>query len=313
MKKWFVIVIVLIVVAITLVYVIIPSSVSFRSSVSIKTTNSALSRLLQDKNSICKWWPGSIDSSGIEKKFSLNNRNYKIVVNNISLLPVIIETNGSKLNSALYMISSQPGNVVLEWVINTPASKHIFSRITQYLQAKNLKQDMQKILENIHRYFSDEKNIYGFNIAHLVILDSTFIFTEKVSQYYPSTTFIYDMIDELKEYTKKYSVHETNYPILNISSLDSVRYLVKVALPINKDLPSFKNIESKRMPINVKILMAEVKGGSLTAANAFKQMQLYVSDHHLQMPGLPFFSLVTNRSKEPDTTQWLTRIYCPVR
>ncbi|MBS1737058.1 MAG: hypothetical protein JSS98_10720, partial [Bacteroidetes bacterium] len=294
-------------------YATIPSSINLRSSISIKTTNSALFRLLQDKNSICKWWPGSIDSSGIDKKFLLNSRNYRIVSNNISLLPVIIETNGSTLNSALYMISSQPGNVLLEWVINTPSSQNIFIRLTQYFETENLKKDMRKILENIHRYFSNEKNIYGFNVDHLVILDSTFIFTEKISQNYPSTIFIYNLIDKLKEYIKKYPAQETNYPILNISPLDSVRYLVKVALPINKDIPSFANIESKRMPINVKILMAEVNGGYLTAANAFKQMQFYIDDHHLQVPGLPFFSLVTNRSEEPDTAKWITRIYFPVR
>ena len=172
---------------------------------------------------------------------------------------------------------------------------------------------MDNIFSKIKTYFSEEKNIYGLSIAHQLIVDSTFVFTQKISPVYPSTDFIYGLIARLRTYSKKYNVAETNYPILNISLLDSTNYLVKVALPVNKSVPSGTDIESKRMPVNVNILMAEVKGGPHTAEKAFEQLRLYISDHHAHIPGLPFFSLVTDRSKESDTTKWITRIYFPVR
>lgn len=313
MKMWFFILFVLIVGVIAGAYILIPSTINLQSSVSIKTTRPALYRLLQDENSVAKWWPGNIDSFSTGKKFSLHNRTYKIEHNNISLLPVTISAEGSTLNSALYMISPQSDIVQIEWIVTIASPANPLKRISQYFKAKELNNDMQNILRKISTYFSDEKNIYGFNVSHLVIVDSTFIFTEKISPDYPSTNFIYNLIEKLRIYVKTYPAKETNYPILNISNADSGRYLVKVALPLNKDLPSSNDIESKRMPVNVRILMTEIKGGTHSAANAFTQMQLYVNDNHWQVPGLPFFSLVTDRFSEPDTSKWITRIYFPIR
>ena len=61
-----------------------------------------------------------------------------------------------------------------------------------------------------------------------------------------------------------------------------------------------------------KILVAEVKGGAYTADEALRQLTMYMDDNHLVSPAIPFQSLVTERSKEPDTTKWITKIYFPV-
>lgn len=294
-------------------YVLLPDTIAISRSAVIKTTRSSLHRLLLDEKSITEWWPGTIDSAASGKQFLLNNRLFKIIDNNTTLLPVAITFGNNTLYSTLYMIQADPDHVRLEWTASIPSHDNPIKKLSNYFDSKEISGDMDKILSKMKSYFSEEKNIYGLNIAHLEIVDSTFIFTEKISPVFPSTDFIYDLIGKLRAYSKQYAVKEVNYPILNISPIDSSNYLVKVALPINKSIPSLGDIESKRMPVNVKILMAEVRGGQYTAANAFEQLRLYISDHHAHIPGLPFFSLVTDRTKEPDTTKWVTRVYFPIR
>ena len=60
------------------------------------------------------------------------------------------------------------------------------------------------------------------------------------------------------------------------------------------------------------ILITEVKGGSNKINNAYKQIRNYISDYNRIAPAIPFESLVTDRSKEPDSSKWVTRIYYPV-
>lgn len=313
MKKWLIIFTILAVIAFAGVSFFIPSTLSLRASVSIKAARPALYRLLQDPISISKWWPGYIDSSGLERKFMLNKNTYAIGHNNVSLVPITIVGNGLTNNTALYLIPYQSENVSMEWVNTITMSHNPFTKLVQYLEARNTNRDMQRILEEAHKYFSVEANIYELNIVHSLITDSTFLFTEGISHTYPSTYYIYSLIEKLKIYSSHYNAEQTNYPILNITNIDSTNYLIKVAIPVSKDLPSKEEIESKRMPVNVKILVADVYGGSVAAANAFTQMQLYITDRNLQVPGLPFFSLVTDRSQESDSSKWLTRVCFPVR
>jgi len=57
---------------------------------------------------------------------------------------------------------------------------------------------------------------------------------------------------------------------------------------------------------------ADVIGGSYTVEDALKQMKIYMNDYQKRAMALPFQSLVTDRSKQPDTLKWITRIYTPI-
>ena len=172
---------------------------------------------------------------------------------------------------------------------------------------------MATILQKMESFLSKPENIYDHKVHHLLIVDSTFISTIDTISSYPSTAFIYNRVNKLKNYANAHSVIVSGYPILNVSELDSIYYIVRVAVPLPKSLPSSGDIYEKRMPVNVNILMMELKGGTNTVSAAFEQMLKYVSDHHQTIPGIPFYSLVTDRTREPDTSKWVTRIYCPVR
>jgi hypothetical protein len=60
------------------------------------------------------------------------------------------------------------------------------------------------------------------------------------------------------------------------------------------------------------ILITEVKGGPASIKKAFNEMETYITDYRRTAPAIPFQSLITDRSKEPDTSKWVTKIYYPV-
>ena len=71
-------------------------------------------------------------------------------------------------------------------------------------------------------------------------------------------------------------------------------------------------IRELRSADNTKLLMAEVCGGDWTVSQAIGQLQLFIKDYRMESVAPSFETLVTDRSKEPDTTKWVTRIYFPV-
>ena len=84
-----------------------------------------------------------------------------------------------------------------------------------------------------------------------------------------------------------------------------------MAIPVNKELPGNNKISFSRF-VPWKVLTAEVKGGNYTVEEAMHQMKVFISDYQKTAMAIPFESLVTDRSKEPDTLKWVTGIYTPV-
>jgi hypothetical protein len=84
-----------------------------------------------------------------------------------------------------------------------------------------------------------------------------------------------------------------------------------VAIPVNKVLRDDDPFAFKRM-VPGNILVAEVNGGKYTIEKALAEMELYIKENKLKPPAIPFESMITDRSREPDTSKWVTRIYYPI-
>ena len=83
--------------------------------------------------------------------------------------------------------------------------------------------------------------------------------------------------------------------------LDSSRFEIQVAIPVNKYLPGMKLLYSKKMLKGGDILVTEITGGKNIADSAMKQMEQYVTDHKYMRIAIPFQSLVTDRMNVPDS------------
>jgi hypothetical protein len=310
MRKLLLVIIFFLALCIPAVYLFIPNFIEINSKISIGATQPALHRLLLDENNVSIWWPGEIQKTNT-RKFMLNGQQYQIIDNNISLLPVIITNKERSIHSAIYIFSKETNSLQIEWVAKIASSYNPVKRFLTYQQATRLKNDMNSILSKMQSYFSVTENIYGIAIKEALVVDANFISTSAESDSFPSTESIYSLIHKLEIYAGNNKAKQTGPPMLNINASGN-HYLIKVALPVDISLPTSGDIFLKQMPKNGNILIAEVKGGNYTASKAFEEIVKYANDHQRNMPAIPYYSLVTDRTKESDTTKWITRIYCPV-
>jgi len=100
--------------------------------------------------------------------------------------------------------------------------------------------------------------------------------------------------------------------MLNVTEINEYQYQITVALPINKTIPTEGTTTINKMPKGDNLLVMDVKGGQNTINNALSQLKIYMKDHRLVSPAMPYQSLITDRSVEKDTSKWVTKIYYPI-
>ena len=308
MKKWMMGVMAGVVVAIAGLYLFIPKVITLKSSIGIKATRSGINRMLLDKKNTAKWWPGTISNDSCY----LNEFAYKINNGNITVLPVSIHGKNNEISTSLFLISINTDSTHLEWVGSMVTSYNPVKRFLTYKKAKKINSDLSTILEKMDKFYSQPENIYSFNINKAKVIDSFLIATSAVHKGYPGDSYIYKLVDKLRLYAIDNTAKESGFPMLNVSTTDSINFDVKVAIPIDKLLPSSGDILQKRMLGRGNILVAEVRGGVEIINQAIEQMQKYVDDYQRKTPAIPFCSLITDRTKEPDSSKWVTKIYFPV-
>jgi hypothetical protein len=290
------------------IYIFIPNIISLKAATGVGATRPGIYRMLLDKSNVSKWWPGKISNDS----FYLNDLVYTINNSNITVLPISVTGQNTNLSTSLFLIPLATDSIQLEWVGAMATSYNPVKRFSVYLKAKKIKNDMAFVLQRMQNFYSEPKNIYGFDIKKELVVDSFLIATSGKCKGYPANQFIYTLIDKLRKYATENVAKESSYPMLNVSTNDSINFDVKVAIPVDKLLPSSGDILQKRMLGRGKILVTEVKGGIGIAAKAFEQTLQYGNDYQRSSPAIPFYSLITDRTKETDTTKWVTKIYYPV-
>lgn len=309
MKKWVIGILAAVIVLIGSSYVFIPNIMELRSSTGVKATGDGIHRMLLDKKNVAMWWPGETSNDG----FYLDDHSYKIENSNITLLHIVINGQHTSVTTGLFLISIMIDSTQLEWTGSMVTSYNPVRRFLAYLEAKKVSQDMNRILKSIKTFYSKPENIYGIEIQKGYVSDSFLISTSGQVKGYPTNQYIYSLIDQLRKYAFRQSAKESGYPMLNIKTSDSINFDIKVAIPTDKLLPSSGDILQKQMLGRGNILVAEVKGGVSATLHAFQQLQHFVDDYQYKTPAIPFYSLITDRSMEPDSTKWITKIYFPVR
>lgn len=100
--------------------------------------------------------------------------------------------------------------------------------------------------------------------------------------------------------------------MLNIERIDSSHYETMVAIPVDKELNEEQNVSTSIMlTMKDRFLFSEVTGGAATIQKAHEAIHKYMLDHVLTAPAIPFDILITDRSKETDTSKWRTAVYFP--
>ncbi|MBS1669407.1 MAG: GyrI-like domain-containing protein [Bacteroidetes bacterium] len=316
MKKWLVSLAIVLVLLVVSVYILIPSNLKISKVTSIGCSLNGAYRCLINESRWSHWQPNDatapipIALKG-KKGFQYKSNHFYLAQVFRNAVEVFIDNQDYKLSSSINLLSERSDSVIADWQCNLPSSWNPIKRIQRYREAVGIKNDMANILDRFKSYVEDKKNVYGIPITMSSINDSFLVSTKYISPVYPSTTDVYKHFDILKQYIAKEKALETGSPMLNVTKLDSNRFQVMVALPINKLVKANGLISPKEM-IRGNFIVTEIQGGAYSVNHALEQIQLYFQDYRKTAMAIPFQYLLTDRQKETDSSKWVTRIYAPV-
>lgn len=313
MRKVLLMIVIILGLILTSLYLLSSTNAHNSSTVTINCNINAVNRYLMNENKWKTWWPGEVkyDSSTQKNEFDYQGYKYIIKEYKYNLINIQTVTKNSKLDGSILFVQLSADSVLLEWKYSLPITSNPVKRFFLKREMKKVHSNAMNIIKNLKTFIENQVNVYGIAFHERMSNDSTLVALRCTTKHYPSTKDVYSLVAQLRKYIKEQGGKEYNFPMLNVKKLNDSTFESMVALPVNKFLPGNGEILYKRY-VPWKVLMAEVKGGSYTVENALRQMNIYINDYQKKAMALPFQSLVTDRSKQPDTSKWITRIYTPI-
>lgn len=311
-KKSLLVVLAILLLALASVYLFIPAETRIQQSRTLTANKDALFRKLANGHAWHTWWPGKQEAGDTNRLLLLHGFRYTIGYAGPISIPVLVEGHGLSGYCEFTFLPIDIGRTTITADIRFAATSNPFTRIKNYFNTHNLEKDLSIILHAADTFSSSVRNLYGYDIQKKLVADSILVFTSESVKGYPDNNKIYSLVDALKDYVRQHAALETGYPMLNIYTPDSISYVVKVAIPVNKRLPDTGKIKYRWMLGGGNILITEVNGGPHEINKAYTQIRQYMTDYQRIAPAIPFESMVTDRRLQPDTGKWITRIYYPV-
>ena len=316
MKKGLTALFFLVIFTLIAIYIFIPAQLHISAYTIVKANTNVLFRYLSDETKWDNWWPGQsqekklIDENHYPK---YNEYTYRLKEKLYNAVDVEIINKDQISAGKIVIIPLAEDSLIVQWNNTLATSINPFIRVQQYRQAVNIKKNITVILDSFRSFNEDKEKIYKFNIRNTTLEDTLFVAIKTITTSYPSTRVLYQYIENLRRHIAFHKAKEAGYPILNITKKDSLHYETMVAIPTNKTLTGRGNIAFKRMIVyKDKILTADVKGGPETIKEAYDELNTYMTDHNLVSPVIHWETLITDRSKERDSTKWITRICIPI-
>ena len=287
------------------VYLFIPRKIKTESAVPLNATLPAVFRTLINDSNWKKWWPG-------ETLFAYNQQTYSIKGKLFNVFDIEIYSDKDTINSRMELVSVEANTMTILWNAEQVSSNDPFKRFERYRHAKQTEKNMDAILQSLKTFLQKKENIYGVDIKETLVKDSALISTRRQFDHYPNVQEVDSMIQSLKKYIIQNNANEKNSPMLNVFDLGNSRYEAMTAIPVDKVLPKTNEFAPKFLLKGGNILEAQIQGGPYTIEKGLKELENYRADYKFDSPAIPYQLLVTDRTKEPDTTKWITRLYYPV-
>lgn len=308
MKKIFFIILTIIVI-IAATYILLPEKPVIAQALSIDTSDVIAGKFLTTESGWDKWWPGT--KTG-DRQY--NFKDAKISIDKMTNGSTYLKLKKDDLtfSGKISYFADAEGSVKFKWNAVDENNTQFLSRITNYFKTRDVENRVAEILLSLKHFLEDERNAYGYRIYLNHAKDTVLLASANTYPEYPSLQAIYSTIKRLQEQAVGQGAKQTNFPMLNVTQTDEHEYQVNIALPINKTITPFQKTSINNIPKGGNLLVADVRGGQSTVNNALAQMKIYMKDHRLISPAMPFQSLVTDRLAQTDTSKWITKIYYPI-
>jgi len=305
MKKIIIILLTFAALAIMGIFIFIPSKIRVSSVNMILANNLASHRMLMDDDNWAKWWP-------TEKVFQLDETQFKLTQKMLSGFDLEIIGKDKPLTSRLMIIPMVSDSITLNWSCEIPTGNNPFKRISAYNTASDIKKDLDKLLLSLGAFLSDQKNIYGYEIKEVKVTDSVLISTRKTFDHYPDEFETEEMIKKLRAYIKKNNAKEMNYPMLHIKIVNGLYFEAMTAIATDIKLPDNNEFAAKMLLKGGNLLEAQITGGHATIRKGFIEYENAIREYSWTSPAIPYQLVITDRTKERDTTKWVTKLCYPI-
>jgi hypothetical protein len=310
-RNWIILILILPVLFVLAVFLFIPKQINISVSVPHHGNPECVQRMIGGNRYRMQWLPKDIKQVSANV-FLLDGCTIRFPENNQSDNFIGLQFRNFNGTSQLYTLpEGDSGRVSLAYKLEN--NNNPFLRIRNYFTANQIREVCNKVLTGLQEFVRKPENVYGLNMYHTILHDSTLISIKSTSLGYPSVTEIYKQIAILKSYAAAKGALETSPPMLNILPETDHSYSFMVALPLNKLLENNGKIIAKRMLAGGKIIeTAPIKGGPRTIEHFIMELENYRADTRSLSPAIPYQSLLTDRSVVADSSQWITRLYYPV-
>lgn len=251
------------------------------------------------------------EATATDSGILFHQRHYHVANSNIDETIVSIQTGLGNITSQILVTLSANDSIFLSWQAPVASAKNPIARIQLLSEKNRLVADMMHILYNLRQLMEQPKALYGFDMEPGMMTDSILLTHSFESVDSPSVQTIYQKIAQLQHYADTNEAIATNAPMLSIRKPAAAQiYLVQIALPVNKWLPSKGPIQVKRMVLGKK-LACMVQGPATRIGKAYQAMRQYINDYSLAVPAIPY-ELLLNDRRTTDSSQWKTRVIFPV-
>ena len=266
--------------------------------------NAATRYLLQEEN-WRKWWPGG-------NVFHYGDIDFILSVKKLNSFEMHLVYKKDTIPGILQIIPLNNESTAFLWSCEIASSNNPLSRWMQYFNARHIKKCLDILIDNLKNYIDLDENVYGFKVLKTKVADSVLISTRSSFKGYPDDEKIAKLVQKLKEYIKKQKAVEKNYPMLNVHQLATYEYEAMVAIPTDRLLPATIDFAPKLVLKGGNVLEAEFKGGPSATKKGFEEFENYKLDYHYTSPAIPYQLMITDRTKEKDSTKWVTKFCYPI-
>ena len=314
MKKIIIVLIVCICLSLISTYFFIPATLVLSKVLKVKVNSEAATRVIVHSN---KWQQafGDTTNNPVDSikpgKFIYNRDTFRISDRHQTSLDISIINNNTQVASTLGVLPVSVDSIAFHWQCEINSGKNPFVKIANYSRALVIKKNMSGVLNKLSLFLQKDENLYGLRIYKTSTTDTFLIATKAVLNNYPTTSDIYTLVGKLENHLAQKGGKPTNAPMLNVTKGDGNNYKLMVAIPTNVKIADEKEFFFRRM-VPGFFLVTEVKGGLNAINKANENVYQYISDHRKTSMAIPFQSLISDRSKEADSTKWITRIHFPI-
>jgi hypothetical protein len=311
MKKTILAILLVLMAGLISIYVFIPKDLKVSKVMAVNCSINAGKRFIMDTSQWIKWWPAIDQKTSSNQILVWNQASHQAneaLFNGMGLQTIFKERS---IKGELIFAQLGLDSMAIFWNYQLSSGLNPIKKMGDYFFMKDLKEAISGPFKGLQAFLESKEKVYGMQIVQDMVKDTILVSTKKVLSTQPDQATVLAMIDQLKNYAQQTGAKQTGFPMLNVTILDSTHFQTMVALPVDKQIPETPNFSWKRM-VAGKILIGEVRGGNYCAETGMKQMKQYVQDYHITSPAIPFYSFVTDRALEKDSTKWITRIYYPV-